>query len=132
MVRNRKRELTAFSLFGERKVMTFDPREDNLEKEFVHDEELRFRATARRNNLLGLWIADKLGLSGASANEYAHNFVKWSISVPNEADAIKNILYILQSSGVTQSDHQVQRMMDQLMGEAITQLATDATTKAGK
>ena len=45
-------------------MTTFDKREEGFEKKFAHDEELRFKANARRNKLLGLWAAEKLGLSG--------------------------------------------------------------------
>ena len=44
-------------------MTTFDKREDAFEKQFAHDEELKFKATARCNKLLGLWAAEKLGLS---------------------------------------------------------------------
>ena len=50
---------------------TFDKREEDFEKKFAHDEELRFKAIARRNKLLGQWAAEKLGLSGAEAEAYA-------------------------------------------------------------
>ena len=46
---------------------TFDKREDGFEKKFAHDEELRFKASARRNKLLGMWAAEKMGLAGAPA-----------------------------------------------------------------
>ena len=49
-------------------MTTFDKREEGFEKKFAHDEELRFKATARRNKLLGLWAAEKLGISGAAAD----------------------------------------------------------------
>src|SRR5712691_11114602 len=52
-------------------MTTFDKREEGFEKQFAHDEELRFKANARRNKLLGLWAAQKLGLSGAEAEAYA-------------------------------------------------------------
>ena len=52
-------------------MSTFDQREDSFEKRYVHDEELRFRAEARRNKLLGLWAAEKLGKTGAEAQAYA-------------------------------------------------------------
>ena len=45
-------------------MTTFDKREEAFEKQFAHDEELKFKATARRNKMLGLWAAEKLGLSG--------------------------------------------------------------------
>ena len=52
-------------------MTTFDKREEGFEKKFAHDEELRFKANARRNKLLGLWAAEKLGLSGSAADAYA-------------------------------------------------------------
>src|SRR5919112_5415398 len=60
----------------ERTIMTtFDKREEGFEKKFAHDEELRFKATARRNKLLGLWAAEKMGLSGPAADAYAKEVV---------------------------------------------------------
>ena len=56
-------------------MTTFDKREDAFEKQFAHDEELKFKATARRNKMLGLWAAEKLGLSGAEADSYALSVV---------------------------------------------------------
>ncbi|HEU5019701.1 MAG TPA: DUF1476 domain-containing protein, partial [Pseudolabrys sp.] len=54
---------------------TFDRREEGFEKKFAHDEELRFKAFARRNKLLGLWAADLLGKSGSEADAYAKEVV---------------------------------------------------------
>ena len=56
-------------------MTTFDKREEGFEKQFAHDEELRFKATARRNKMLGLWAAEKLGMSGADADSYALSVV---------------------------------------------------------
>ena len=56
-------------------MTTFDKREEAFEQQFAHDEELRFKATARRNKLLGLWAAEKLGLTGADADSYALSVV---------------------------------------------------------
>ena len=50
-------------------MTTFDKREEGFENKFVHDEDLKFKAEARRDRLLGLWVAEKLGLSGEAANE---------------------------------------------------------------
>ena len=60
-------------------MTTFDKRKEGFEKQFAHDEELRFKATARRNRLLGLWAAEKLGLSGDDeviVNVGRHEFQK--------------------------------------------------------
>ncbi len=56
-------------------MSTFDKREEGFEKKFAHDEELQFKANARRNKLLGLWAAEKLGLAGDAANAYAKEVV---------------------------------------------------------
>ena len=52
-------------------MTTFDKREEGFEKQFAHDEELRFKANARRNKLLGLWAAELMGLKGEAASNYA-------------------------------------------------------------
>ena len=52
-------------------MTTFDKREEGFEKKFAHDEELRFKANARRNKLLGLWAAEKMGLSGQNGAPFA-------------------------------------------------------------
>ena len=56
-------------------MTTFDDRKNAFEKKFAHDEELRFKATARRNKLLGLWAAGQLGQTGADADAYAKSVV---------------------------------------------------------
>ena len=48
-------------------MSTFDKREEGFELKFAHEEEVRFKARARRNKMLGLWAADKLGLDAAAA-----------------------------------------------------------------
>ena len=56
-------------------MTTFDKREEGFEQQFAHDEELKFKATARRDKLLGLWAAEKLGLTGPAAEAYAKEVV---------------------------------------------------------
>jgi hypothetical protein len=56
-------------------MTTFDKREEGFEKQFAHDEDLKFKAMARRNKLLGLWAAEKMGLTGAEADAYAKEVV---------------------------------------------------------
>ena len=56
-------------------MTTFDKREEGFEKKYALDEEQKFKAQARRNRLLGLWVADRLGMSGEQANAYAREVV---------------------------------------------------------
>src|ERR1700742_1201310 len=70
-------------------MTTFDKREEGFEKQFAHDEELRFKATARRNKLLGLWAAEKLGVSGPAADAYAKEVVAADFEEPGDADVFR-------------------------------------------
>jgi hypothetical protein len=107
-------------------MTTFDKREDAFEKQFAHDEELRFKATARRNKLLGLWAAEKLGLSGPEADSYALSVVMADFEEPGEHDVMRKIRKDFDAKGVTQSDHQISRTMTELMAKAV------ADIKAGR
>lgn len=101
-------------------MTTFDKREEGFEQQFAHDEELRFKAIARRNKLLGLWAAEKLGLTGADANSYALSVVMDQIE--GKGDAASKIRKDFDAKGVAQSDHQIGRMMTELMAKAVADI----------
>jgi hypothetical protein len=107
-------------------MTTFDKREEAFEKHFAHDEELKFKATARCNKLLGLWAAEKLGLSGAEADSYALGLVMAAIEGNEEDSVVEKIRKDLAAKGVAQSGHQIARTMDELMAKAV------ADIKAGR
>ena len=107
-------------------MTTFDKREEAFEQQFAHDEELRFKATARRNKLLGLWAAEKLGLKGAEADSYALSVVMSDFEETGDHDVMHKIRKDFDAKGVAQSDHQISREMNELMAKAI------ADIKAGK
>ncbi len=97
-------------------------REEGFERKFVFDEELRFKATARRNKLLGLWAAEKLGKSGADADAYAREVVVSDIEEAGDHDVFRKVRKDFDTAGVDQSDHQIRRTMDELMYQAIEQI----------
>jgi len=97
----------------------FDKREEAFEQQFAHDEELRFKATARRNKLLGLWAAEKLGLKGAEADSYALAVVMSAFEDAGGHDVMGKIRKDFDAKGVAQSDHHVGRQMSELMAKAI-------------
>jgi hypothetical protein len=99
-------------------MTSFDKREEAFEQRFAHDEELRFIATARRNKMLGLWAAEKLGLSGAEADSYALSVVM-SAFEDSAHDVVNKIRKDFDAKGVAQSDHQISRQMTDLMAKAI-------------
>src|SRR5512132_3151511 len=92
-----------------RGMTTFDKREEGFEMQFAHDEELKFKATARRNKLLGLWAAEKLGLSGAEADAYAKEVVVADLEEAGGDDVFRKIRKDFAAKGVVQSDQQIQR-----------------------
>ena len=100
-------------------MTTFDKREEAFEQQFAHDEELRFKATARRNKLLGLWAAEKLGLKGAEADSYALSVVMSAFESTGAPDVMRKIRGDFDAKGVAQSDHQIGRQMSELMAKAI-------------
>ena len=101
---------------------TFDKREDGFEKKFAHDEELRFKAGARRNKLLGLWAAEKMGLSGAQAEAYAKEVVMSDFEQPGDNDVFMKIRKDFDGKKVTMSDQDIRHAMDELMAQAIAQI----------
>jgi hypothetical protein len=107
-------------------MTTFDKREEGFEKQFAHDEELRFKANARRNKLLGLWAAAKLGMAGAEADAYAKEVVLADFEEAGDDDVFRKVRRDFDAKGVTESDHQIRRTMDELMAQAV------ASIKAGK
>ena len=103
-------------------MTTFDKREEGFEKKFAHDEELRFKANARRNKMLGLWAAEKLGLSGDAANAYAKDVVMSDFEESGDHDVLKKVLGDLTAKGVASSEPEVRRVMTDLMEKAIADI----------
>jgi hypothetical protein len=103
-------------------MSTFDKRQEGFEKKFAHDEELRFKAGARRNKLLGLWAAEKLGKTGDEAEAYARTVVAADFEEAGDDDVFRKVRKDFDAAGVDQSDHQIRRTMDELMATAIEQI----------
>src|SRR5262245_58314912 len=96
-------------------MTTFDKREEGFEKKFAHDEELRFKANARRNKLLGLWAAEKLGLSGDAANAYAKDVVMADFEEAGDGDVLKKVQNDFAAKGIAMSEQDLRRSMNDLM-----------------
>ncbi len=107
-------------------MTTFDKRKDAYESKFAHDEALRFKATARRNKLLGLWAADKLGKGGAEVDAYVSDVVRADFEEPGEEDVFRKIRSDFDAVGIEQSDHQIRRQMEDLMAEAVEQVENES------
>jgi hypothetical protein len=105
-------------------MSTFDKREEGFESKFAHDQELRFKAHARRNKLVGLWAAEKLGLSGQAAEAYASNLVTIDLDKPDSDRVFNEVRKDFDAKGVEQSDHQIRRTIEEAMEKAITEIKT--------
>jgi hypothetical protein len=104
-------------------MTTFDDRKDAFEKKFAHDEELRFKATARRNKLLGLWAAEKLGKSGPEAETYAKSVVMADFQEAGDDDVLQKVRADLEANGALQGEAELRRVMTDLMARAVDEVS---------
>ena len=103
-------------------MTTFDKRKEGYENKFARDQELMFKATARRNRLLGLWAAQKLGKSGDEVDSYAREVIRSDMAEAGDEDVFRKVRDDFQAAGIEQSDHQIRRTMEELMAEAVAQI----------
>ncbi|HSP25987.1 MAG TPA: DUF1476 domain-containing protein [Saliniramus sp.] len=100
-------------------MTTFDDRKDAFERKFAHDEDLRFKALARRNKLLGLWAAEKMGKSGADAEEYARSVVRADFEEAGHEDVFRKVRGDLDASV---SDTEIRTRMDTFLAQAVQEI----------
>jgi hypothetical protein len=105
-------------------MTTFDDRKDSFEKKFAHDEELRFKAMARRNKRLGLWAAGLLGQTGEEAEAYAKTVVLADFKAAGDEDVLEKVRADLEAGGKTTSPADLRRKMDELLVQAIDDIQT--------
>jgi hypothetical protein len=117
------RRFRAAFAWSSRPMTTFDKREEGFEKKFAHDEELRFKAMARRNKYLGLWAAEKLGLSGGEAETYAKSVVIADFDQPGEDDVFHKIRRDFDAKGLTTvADRDIRRAMEEMLARAVDEI----------
>ena len=101
-------------------------REKAFENKFAHDEALKFKAQARRNRLLGLWAAEKLGKGGDDAEAYAKEVIRSDFEEPGDEDVFRKIRADFDEAEIDQSDHQIRRTMEELKYTAMEQVMKEA------
>ncbi|MHA6286999.1 DUF1476 domain-containing protein [Maricaulis sp. CAU 1757] len=101
-----------------------DDREKGFENKFAHDQEVEFKATARRNKMLGLWAAELMGKSGADADAYAKAVIASDFEEAGDHDVFRKVRADLDEHEVELSDHLLRKKMDELMAEARLQVKT--------
>lgn len=103
-------------------MTTFDQRERAFEKKFEHDQELQFKANARRNKMLGLWAAGLMGKTGADAEAYAKEVVVADMEKPGHHDVVEKLVKDLAAAGKPTEDHTIRKQSERLMVEAKEQI----------
>ena len=113
-------------------MTTFDEREHAFEAKLAHDEELKFKARARRDKRLGLWAAGKLGKTGAAAEDYASRLVATAIAKDGAGHILKTIRADFDRAGVDIADHEIRRKMDELLVAAVDEIMKVAARDRGE
>jgi hypothetical protein len=103
-------------------MTSFDDREQGFERKFVEDEALEFKATSRRNRLLGLWAGELMGLEEEHLRDYAAAIVRSEVTAPDEEDVLRRVLGDLVGAGLKVSEGQVRGKMDELLAVARGQI----------
>jgi hypothetical protein len=102
--------------------MSLRDREKAFENKFLHDAELKFKAEARRNKLLGLWVAERLGKSGDDAAAYAKEVVASDFEEAGDGDVVRKVIADLSAAGQSVGEDELRSKMADLMDAAITQV----------
>jgi hypothetical protein len=103
-------------------MTTFDKREEAFEKKFVIDEDLKFKAAARRNKLLGLWAAEKLGLGGTEAASYSKEVVAAEFEEGGDNAVVAKLIRDLAAKSVNLGEEEIRARMGELMAQAVAQV----------
>lgn len=106
-------------------MSAFDDRERDFEKRFQHDEELLFKANARRNKMLGLWAADLLGLTGAESEAYAKEVVMADFQEPGDEDVLRKVLSDFEAKGIPTDAVKIRQEMERLMPVAKNEIMNE-------
>ena len=103
-------------------MTTFDERKNAFESKFAHDEDRRFKATARRNKLLGLWAAERLGKSGADAEAYARTVILADFEEAGDGDVLRKVHADLKAGGQEVGETELRARMDEFAARAVADL----------
>lgn len=106
-------------------MTTFDEREKSFEKKFAHDQDLKFKSEARRNNILGAWVAEKLGLSGDDVAAYQKEVRRADLAEAGDEDVFRKVRADLDAKNVPVSDEELRGQMIQAMEQAIAHVETE-------
>ncbi|MEO0819852.1 MAG: DUF1476 domain-containing protein [Pseudomonadota bacterium] len=107
-------------------MTTFDDREKAFENKYAHDAEMTFKAEARRNRLLGLWAAEKMGITGEEAEAYAKEVVKADFEEAGHEDVVRKVMGDFKARATAVSEEELRAKMAEFLGMARDQVMTEA------
>lgn len=103
-------------------MTTFDDREHAFEAKFAHDEEMNFKAEARRNKLVGLWAAGLMGKTGDEANAYALEVIKADFEEIGHEDVVRKVAADLEGKA---DEAEIRAKMAEMLIEAKGQIVKE-------
>ena len=103
-------------------MTTFDDRERAYENMYARDQEMQFKIHARRDKLLGMWAAEKMGLTQAEAESYAKDVVRADFEEAGDEDVVRKLMGDLTGAGIDIDDAQIRAAIDEKTIEARRQL----------
>ena len=106
-------------------MTTFGEREKAFEDKFKHDQELQFKVEARRNKLLGLWVAELMGKTSDEAGEYAKEVIASDFEEPGDDDVVRKVMGDLEKAEIEMTVHRLRKKMDEFMAEAKQQVMSE-------
>lgn len=110
-------------------MTSFSDREKAEEAKFAHEAELGFKVNARRVKLLGLWVAEHLGIFGEAADGYARDLVQVDFTEPGQEDVFRKVWADLQARDSGISEHQLRQEMERLYAVAAEQIEREGAKK---
>ncbi len=103
-------------------MTTFDEREKSFEKKFAMDQDLKFRAEARRNKMVAEWAASKLGITGAALDDYIKAVRKADLEEKGDDDVFRKIRKDLDAKSIAVSDNEIRDAMFKFLETAVAQI----------
>lgn len=103
-------------------MTTFDDREKSFEKKFAHDQDLKFKAEARRNKSVAEWAAGKLGITGAALEDYVKAVRKADLAEKGDQDVIRKLKADFAEKGVVVSDDEIVKVMSEALAKAVAEI----------
>ncbi|MGI9409554.1 MAG: DUF1476 domain-containing protein [Hyphomicrobiaceae bacterium] len=103
-------------------MSSFDEREKGFEKKFAHDQDLKFKAEARRNKMIGEWAADKLGLAGSEVEDYIKAVRRADFEEAGDEDVVRKISKDFQDKGVSVSDDDIRAQLGEFLAKAVAEI----------